>query len=56
MKDNVFIIVDDVPESMIIGKIKVEGSNNKVVCINTEKGILKLRLEGLGDGVSVEQA
>jgi len=56
MKDNVFIIVDDVPESMIIGKIKVEGSNNKVVCINTETGVLKLRLEGLGDGVSVEQA
>jgi len=52
--DNNVFLVGDSPDSMKLSRIEI--SEGKILCINISSNRLKLRLTGLGDGVSVEQA
>ena len=49
--NNVFLVTDNTIQSMKFKGIKF--SEGQILCINTSNNRLKLRLEGLGDGVLV---
>jgi len=54
--NNVFLVIDDTIEPMNLDRIEISNEGYNMLCIKISSNRLKLRLEGLGDGVSVEQA
>ncbi len=52
--NNVFLVMGNAIEPMELSRIEV--SEGQILCININSNRLKLKLEGLGDGVLVEQA
>ena len=53
--NNVFIVLKDGVEYLDLGKIEVPKNACPLLCITVQSNRLKLRLEGLGDGVLVEE-
>ncbi len=51
--NNIFLVIGNAIEPMKLSRIEV--NNGPIVCISISSNRLKLRLEGLGDGVLVEQ-
>ena len=54
--NNVFLVIGSAIESMKLSRIEINEPDYNLVCIKISSNRLKLRLEGLGDGVSVEKA
>jgi len=54
--NNVFLVMGNAIEPMNLGRIEISNEGYNMVCIKPSGNRLKLRLEGLGDGVAVEQA
>ena len=53
--NNVFLVIDDAIEPMDLGRIEISNEGYNMICIKISSNRLKLRLEGLGDGVLVEK-
>jgi len=53
---NVFLIIGDAIEPLELSRLEIKNEGYNLLCIKISSNILKLRLEGLGDGVLVEQA
>jgi len=53
---NVFLIIGDAIEPLELSRLEIKNEGYNILCIKISSNILKLRLEGLGDGVLVEQA
>jgi hypothetical protein len=43
-------------EPLELSRLEIKNEGYNILCIRISSNILKLRLEGLGDGVLVEQA
>jgi len=54
--NNVFLVMGDAIEPMELSKLEIKNEDYNLICIKPSGNRLKLRLEGLGDGVSIEQA
>jgi len=54
--NNVFLVIGNAIEPMKLTRIEINKPDYNLVCIKVSSNRLKLRLEGLGDGVLVEQA
>ena len=54
--NNVFLVIGDAIEPMGLSRLEIKNEDYNLLCIKISNNILKLRLEGLGDGVLVEQA
>jgi len=52
---NVFLVIGDAIEPMDLSRLEIKNEGYNLLCIKISSNILKLRLEGLGDGVLVEQ-
>lgn len=53
--NNVFLVMGNVIEPMELSRIEIDDDDISLLCIPISSSRLKLRLEGLGDGVSVKQ-
>ena len=53
--NNVFLVMGNAIEPMKLSRIEISESDYNLVCIKISSNRLKLRLEGLGDGVLVEK-
>ncbi len=53
---NVFLVIGNTIEPMDLSRLEIKNEGYNLLCIKISSNILKLRLEGLGDGVLVEQA
>ena len=54
--NNVFLVMEDTIEAMEFSGIEIDANYIPLLCIPISSGRLKLKLEGKGDGVSVEKA
>ena len=54
--NNVFLVIGNSIKAMNLGKINLGGTDSPILHIPINNNRLKLRLEGLGNGVSVEQS
>lgn len=53
---NVFLVMGNAIEPLELSRLEIKNEGYNLLCIKISSNILKLRLEGLGDGVLVEQA
>ena len=54
--NNVFLVIGDAIEPLELSRLEIKNEGYNMLCIKIRSNILKLRLEGLGDGVLVEKA